>query len=179
VRGNGGGREALVAYVHPVPGAEVSAALLRAALARQLPEYMIPSQLLLLDAMPLTPNGKVDRKALQQLPLAIEDDTTHEPPLTQTEVRLAEVWRDILGARNVGRHDNFFAAGGHSLLATALNVRIVEAFDVHTNLRDVFLHPRLADLADHIDNLQWMASSHRAASARDETAHDDSEVGVL
>ncbi len=177
VRRRDDGRDLLVAYVHLAHDAQQSEATLRTALAQQLPEYMIPARLLLLEALPLTANGKVDRRALSQWPLEDADSDAFEPPATRTEERLAELWCAILGTRRVGRHDSFFSAGGHSLLATALNVRIAEVFGVRSTLRDVFLHPRLADLADHIDNLQWMAGG--ADGARDETADDDSEVGVL
>jgi hypothetical protein len=170
----------LVAFLHAEDGAQVTGEALRPALSGLLPDYMIPSQLIFLDAMPLTTNGKIDRKALHERPLEAVSVDAFEPPASETESRLVGLWQEVLGVARVGRNDDFFAAGGNSLLATALNARILDAFAVRTTVRDVFLHPRLADLAECIDNLRWMAAPAAGEAARGpRTVPDEFEVGVL
>ncbi|MGH8076076.1 MAG: amino acid adenylation domain-containing protein, partial [Lysobacter sp.] len=179
VRKIGEGVETLVAFLHAEDGAHTTGDALRLAVVGLLPDYMIPSQLIFLDAMPLTTNGKIDRKALHELPFEVVSSDTYEPPASETEVRLAALWQEVLGVTRVGRNEDFFAAGGHSLLATSLNTRILGAFAVRTTVRDVFLHPRLAELAECIDNLHWMAAPAVGEAARDQAVPDDFEVGVL
>ena len=180
VRRIGDGVETLVAFLHAEDGVQTSGDAVRLAMVGLLPDYMIPSRLIFLDAMPLTTNGKIDRKALHALPLDAVDADASEPPVGETESRLAALWRDVLGIEHVGRNDDFFAAGGNSLLATALNARILGAFAVRTTVRDVFLHPRLAELAECIDNLHWMAAPSAGEAARGHReVPDEFEVGVL
>ncbi|HEY0735279.1 MAG TPA: amino acid adenylation domain-containing protein, partial [Herpetosiphonaceae bacterium] len=125
---------------------------LRTFLAQHVPEYMVPSAFVLLDALPLTPNDKVDRKALP----APDGDTqereqTFVAPRTATEATLVELWSDVLGTTNISVHDNFFALGGHSLLATQLVSRMREAFEIELPLREVFAEPTIAQLAVYIE----------------------------
>ncbi|MBV9774490.1 MAG: amino acid adenylation domain-containing protein, partial [Gemmatimonadetes bacterium] len=138
----------LVAYVVPAD-VEVAAAELRAWLKARLPEYMVPSAFVLLEALPLTPTGKVDRKALP----APEGRATgtYVAPRTPTEETLAEIWADVLRLDRVGAEDDFFALGGHSLLGTRVTTRMRDAFGVELPLRVVFEHPTLARLADRVE----------------------------
>ncbi|HEX9940144.1 MAG TPA: amino acid adenylation domain-containing protein, partial [Longimicrobium sp.] len=136
------GDRRLVAYV---VGA-VEAEALRDRLRRTLPEYMVPSAFVALDALPLTPSGKLDRKALP----APEGDAyarrSYEAPLGEVETALAEIWAEVLGAGRVGRRDHFFELGGHSLLAIKLIERMRRR-GLHTDVRALFTTPVLAELA--------------------------------
>jgi amino acid adenylation domain-containing protein len=121
---------------------------LRAYLKRELPDFMVPSAFVLLDALPLTPNNKLDRRALPS-----PDLSEHAPhdgfvaARTPAEQALARIWAEVLRLNQVGVHDNFFALGGHSLLATQLIARIRDAFQLDLPLRSLFESPTVAELA--------------------------------
>jgi amino acid adenylation domain-containing protein len=151
VRGEGGDRR-LAGFVTAAEGEAVTPAALRAWLAARLPEYMVPASLAVLDAMPLTPGGKLDRRAL---PEAAGGAGAGEwtAPRTQTEETLAAVWAEVLGVERVGAGDDFFALGGHSLLATRVASRVREAFGAEVPLRAFFEAPVLADLALRVDDV--------------------------
>jgi amino acid adenylation domain-containing protein/non-ribosomal peptide synthase protein (TIGR01720 family) len=123
---------------------------LRRSAAEALPAYMVPSAIVLLDAFPLTPNGKVDRKALPK-PHGAAEESRYLAPRNATEQALARIWAAVLGCERVGVHDNFFDLGGHSLLATQVIARVREAFSVELQVRALFLWPTLAALAPHVD----------------------------
>jgi len=133
------------------------AATLRAALADELPEYMVPSTFTVLDALPLTANGKVDRRALPDPAEAgvstAGGEHPFEPPATATEEAVAALWRELLGAERVGRHDDFFQLGGHSLLATRLVSRMRRELGVELPLKRLFEAPTVAGVAERIDAL--------------------------
>ena len=138
----------LVAYVV----SEVGSRDLRAYLVQKLPDYMVPSRIVPLAALPLTANGKLDRA---RLPAPKDDgpDAT-QAPATPTEELLAGVWCEVLGRESVGREDNFFDLGGHSLLATQVVARIRESVAVELPLRVLFEHPVVRDLAAAVDAAQ-------------------------
>jgi amino acid adenylation domain-containing protein/non-ribosomal peptide synthase protein (TIGR01720 family) len=140
----------LVAYYVASP--ETAASELRAFLRQRLPEYMVPTGLVPLAAMPLTNNGKVDRKALPPLDgerLGLE--VAYAAPRTPTEEILAGLWSQLLGVEQVGIHDSFFELGGHSLLATQVASRVREALHVELPLRVLFEHRTVAGVAEHIE----------------------------
>ncbi|NMK46414.1 non-ribosomal peptide synthetase, partial [Achromobacter sp. Bel] len=141
VDGPGGGQR-LVAYV--APAANVDTEALRTALARELPDYMVPSRIIALDALPLSANGKIDRKAL---PAPVFDDHPDAaPPEGPTEAAIAAIWADVLGVATVGRDANFFELGGDSILSLQIVARIrQEGWSI--NPRDVFEHQTVARLA--------------------------------
>ncbi|WPZ32677.1 non-ribosomal peptide synthase/polyketide synthase [Thalassobaculum sp. OXR-137] len=130
------------------PGLDADA--IRAELRAELPDYMVPSHLIALDAMPLNPNGKLDRAALPA-PDETLDAATDDRPATPQEDLLAGLWAEVLGLERVGRGQSFFDLGGHSLLATQLVSRIRQAFDVDIPLRLLFEHPVLGDQAAAIE----------------------------
>ncbi len=134
------GERRLVAYV-----VGEGAAGLRAFLRERLPEPMVPSAFVVLDALPLTATGKIDVRALPA-PEAVEAEE-HTAPRTPGEEVLAEIWAGVLGVERVGVHDHFFERGGHSLLATRVVSRVREAFGVELPLRALFEHPTVAGLA--------------------------------
>ncbi|HEX8245983.1 MAG TPA: condensation domain-containing protein, partial [Longimicrobium sp.] len=128
-----------------------SAAELRAHLAARVPEYMVPSAFVAMDALPLTRNGKVDRRARPE-PDAVAS-AEYVAPRTPTEEALAGIWAPLLGAARVSAEDGFFALGGHSLLATRVVTRVRDAFGVDLPLRAIFESPTLSALAAEIDRL--------------------------
>ncbi|MCP3105513.1 amino acid adenylation domain-containing protein, partial [Myxococcus sp. K15C18031901] len=150
VKQQAGGPQRLVGYVAPRPGQGVEGEEVRAFLRARLPEYMVPSALMVLEALPLSPNGKVDRKALPE-PEAHALEVAFEAPRTPTETALAELWVQVLGAQRVGRNDDFFELGGHSLMATQMQARIRAGWSVELPLRAMFEAPTLKALAERID----------------------------
>jgi len=123
---------------------------LREYLRSRLPDCMIPSVFMRLEVLPQTPNGKVDRKALPSPEADRASGSTYAAPRDDVERRLAELWSKLLGVKEVGIHDNFFALGGHSLLATRLTSRMRETFHVDVSVRSVFEASTLADLAEAV-----------------------------
>jgi thioesterase domain-containing protein/aryl carrier-like protein len=138
----------LVAYVQ-AEADEQLASTLRAQVAASLPEYMVPSAFVWLDAFPLTPNGKLDRRALPAPDDAALAHQAYEAPQGELETTLAAIWAELLGVERVGRHDSFFALGGHSLLAMRLINRVRTALGVDLAIRTLFEVPTLAGLAHH------------------------------
>ncbi|MBE9120384.1 amino acid adenylation domain-containing protein [Tychonema sp. LEGE 07199] len=119
---------------------------LRSFLQKKLPDYMVPASFMFLEAMPLTPNGKVDFKALPA-PETNSSDADFIAPQTLEEQVLAEIWAEVLGLKQVGINDNFFELGGHSLLATQLIAKVRDRFQVELSLRCLFQSPTVASLA--------------------------------
>ncbi|WP_186129910.1 non-ribosomal peptide synthetase, partial [Burkholderia gladioli] len=141
----------LVAYLVPLEGAAPAPAELRARLAAVLPDYMVPNAFVALAAFPLTPNGKLDRRALPAPDAAAVVMQAYSAPQGETEPRLAAIWQELLGLERVGRHDNFLELGGHSLLAVQLASRLRKAFGVELPLRELLARPVLAELAARIE----------------------------
>ncbi|HVH12808.1 MAG TPA: amino acid adenylation domain-containing protein, partial [Longimicrobium sp.] len=149
VREDGPGQPRLVAYV---AGDEtVGVEVLREYLGERLPAYMVPAAYVRVDAWPLTPNGKLDRKALP----APEDDAFagrgYEAPVGEIEEALAEIWADVLRVKRVGRGDDFFELGGHSLLAVRVISRVRQVLGVEIALRELFTQPVLAEFARELE----------------------------
>jgi len=148
------GDRRLVAYVVPAdPSAPPAAAALRDALRTTLPEHMVPSAFVFLDALPVGSTGKVERAALPA-PEPVEAGEAYRAPRTPVEEALAGIWAGVLGAARVGVRDDFFALGGHSLLATRVVSRVREAFGVELPLRDVFEAPTVGGLAERVEALR-------------------------
>ncbi|WP_068776273.1 non-ribosomal peptide synthetase [Paenibacillus sp. FJAT-26967] len=139
----------LCAYV--VSGADWTPSVLRSYLAKSLPDYMIPSFFIGLDRMPLTPNGKPDRKALPEPNTLLHSGAEYLAPRTETERKLAAVWQHVLGLERIGVYDNFFDLGGHSLKAASLIAGISREFQTSLPLREVFQSPLLGEMADKIE----------------------------
>ncbi|MEU3223348.1 amino acid adenylation domain-containing protein [Streptomyces sp. NPDC006976] len=148
VREDTPGDRRLVAYVVPAPGARPDTAVLARRIGRALPAYMVPSAFVTLDALPLNPNGKVDRRAL---PAPRTATGTGRAPRTAYEEVLAGLFADVLGVHAVGVDDSFFALGGHSLLAARLTGRVRAALGVELALGTLFAHPTVASLAAVLD----------------------------
>jgi len=139
----------LVAYLTAVEQSASLEGQLKDYLKMRLPHYMIPSQMMVLDRLPFSPNGKLDKRSLRAPDIAAATDW--EMPVTPTEELLARLWQTLLKVKSVGRRDNFFTLGGHSLLATQLITRIRDSFGVELPVRKVFEESVLSDLATEID----------------------------
>ncbi|HYR09522.1 MAG TPA: amino acid adenylation domain-containing protein, partial [Longimicrobium sp.] len=158
-RGEGEAKR-LVAWF--VAAGEVGAAELRAHLLAHLPGHMVPSAFVRLDALPLTRNGKVDRRALPEPDAGDLAGTHFVAPGTPTEEVLATLWAQLLGAGRVGATDDFFTLGGHSLLATRLASRVRSDLRVELPIRAVFEHSTLGALAAEVDRLRRGAPGEEA-----------------
>lgn len=154
--------DGLVAYVVAKPAAQIEKHHLEEHLRRRLPDYMLPSALVMMEKLPLTSNGKIDRAGL---PDASEvepqtESTSHEPR-NEEEKLIARMFAEVLKRERVGIHDDFFKAlGGHSLLATQLVSRVRRAFEVELPLRSVFDQPTVAALAEVVSQLQQSADEN-------------------
>ncbi len=133
------------------------ASLLRQFLKEKLPEYMVPNAYVILESLPLTHNGKVDRRALPMPDTISFNNQDYVPPRSQVEELLAQIWAKVLGKEQVGVHDNFFELGGHSLLATQLTSRIRDTFQIDLPVRNLFEAPTVEQLARYIDTMCWTA----------------------
>jgi len=161
--------EQLLAYLvtrHPLAEQEQAALReqLKTALRARLPEYMVPSYLVLLERMPLTPNGKLDRKALPR-PDAGALQKHYVPPVTARECQVAAIWAEVLGVAQVGLSDHFFEIGGHSLLATRVVSRVRQALAIDVPLKALFEQPELGRfvqaLSDSVLDVQPIARCAR------------------
>ncbi|HEX7242004.1 MAG TPA: amino acid adenylation domain-containing protein, partial [Longimicrobiaceae bacterium] len=157
LRDDAGGDPRLVAYVVPEAGERVSTSELRGRLGGKLPGYMVPGTYVVLERLPLTANGKVDRRALPAPERGPEEEFVG--PRTAAEELLAGIWAEVLRVERVGVEDNFFVLGGHSLLATQVVSRARQAFGVEVPLRALFEAPTVSALAGRIEALRSTAAS--------------------
>jgi len=156
-----GGEQRLVAYVVPATASTPTVSELRRPLVQTLPVYMVPSAFVFLDALPLLPNGKVDRRALpapNQARPAL--DAPYVAPRTPIELDLASIWAEVLNVKQVGIHDHFLDLGGHSLLATRIISKVSDTFRVEVPLRSLFESPTVADMAVVITKNQANKAGH-------------------
>ncbi|MBD2784872.1 amino acid adenylation domain-containing protein, partial [Xenorhabdus sp. DI] len=137
----------LVAYLRSQEGVELQPTELRQQLAQHLAEYMLPSSFVILDAFPLTPNGKINRQALPAPDSSSVVTQAYEAPVGEIEIALAGIWQAVLGLERIGRHDHFFELGGHSLLAVQLASRVRQVLARELPLQSLFDRPRLIELA--------------------------------
>ncbi|MFC1712466.1 amino acid adenylation domain-containing protein [Candidatus Poribacteria bacterium] len=146
------GDKRLVAYVVPYQGKTLTINKLRSFLKKKLPAYMVPSFFLLLEALPLAPNGKVDRSSLPAPDRSRPDmEEAYVAPHTNVEKILVQTWSDLLGVEQVGIHDDFFSLGGHSLLATQAISRLRSTFQLDLSLHNIFETPTANGLARVIE----------------------------
>ena len=147
------GAAQLAGYVTALEGAMPEAAALRDALAQRLPAVMVPPHVLVLPALPFTPNGKVDRRALPD-PRAAIPVRTGAAPQSTLEKTIAGIWAEVLGLPGVGVTDNFFDLGGHSLLVVQVQRRLREASGREVSITDMFRLPTVRSLAAHLDGAE-------------------------
>ncbi|HEY6924390.1 MAG TPA: non-ribosomal peptide synthetase, partial [Steroidobacteraceae bacterium] len=160
VREDSFGEKRLVAYVvpraltatAPAPSAsEINTASLRTYLREKLPDFMVPHSIVVLDRLPMTPNGKLDRQAL---PAAQTMDSDYEEPRGRLEEQVAGIWSHTLRLPRIGREDNFFELGGHSLTAMRTIVRLRAALSLDLPITILFKHPTVRELATHVEEIQ-------------------------
>ena len=141
----------LAAYIVPHDGKSMDAEVLRQALVDQLPSYMVPTTFTILDAIPLTINGKLDRTALPEHEWT--DKGNHIAPCNALEEQLCAIWQDVLELEQVGTHDHFFRIGGHSIQAIKVAHRISATLNRELTVAELFQHPTVVALAEHIVGL--------------------------
>jgi acyl carrier protein len=158
----------LIAYVAARADGAPDAAELRAFLAERLPDYMVPTSFVLLDELPLAPNGKIDRAKLPEsasTPLASTDGPVQ--PRTDVERDIASIWTDLLRIEPIGVHDDFFELGGHSLLVTQCIAHLRAQYGVDVPVSVFFDAPTIAQLAEYVETLRWAATATPPAGAGD------------
>jgi len=165
-----------MAYAVREAGAVLSIAELRQHLREQLPDYMIPSGFVILDQIPLTVSGKVDRQALPDIDQSPEIAANYVGPRSETENVITQIWQQVLDVKRLGIHDNFFDLGGHSLLMVQVYNKLREAFHKDVPMVELFRNPTIATLSGYfsgdaaavpsLKKTQERASRRVAASSR-------------
>ena len=161
------GPPGLVAYVASREESRATSEALRAGLRARLPDYMIPAAFVFLDALPLLPNGKLDRRRLPAPDARPGMEQILVEPRSDIERRVAAMWREVLGLEKVGIHDNFFDLGGHSLLLMKLHAKLKTAFERDLSFVDLFEHTTIADLARLLGREDAPANREPDAETRD------------
>jgi amino acid adenylation domain-containing protein len=169
-REDASGNQSLLGYVVRAAGSTVEAAELRRSLRQSLPEYMVPSAIMVLPSWPLTANGKLDRKALPNSGMT-ERENTFVAPQSETERSIAALWQDLLHVEKVGIFDNFFDLGGHSLLAVRVHAALRESSPQPLLLTDLFKYPTVAALAKRL--------TEGAEQQKSEAAKENAELRKL
>ncbi|WP_430909646.1 amino acid adenylation domain-containing protein, partial [Maribacter sp. 2-571] len=144
-RADSQGNRRLVGYV--VGDESLAGEFIEGELMERLPEYMVPRLWVFLESLPLTRNGKIDRKSLPDPDVSGLSKQEYVAPGNEVEERLADIWQELLGIDKVGIHDNFFELGGHSLLATRLVSMVRRNMDIELAIADIFVHPTVEGLA--------------------------------
>lgn len=150
------GSQHLIAYVtlnEPIKEIDI-----KSNLQKLLPNYMIPSQFIVLENLPLTPNGKVDRKNLPEPQKVISENFV--PLTTEAEFIIADIWREVLGVKKLGKKDHFFDVGGHSLLGIQALARIKKVFDINIPVSCIFETPILEELAEYVETIKWFVTTN-------------------
>ena len=176
-REDGPGEKRLAAYF-TANVSELPVAELRTLATGRLPEYMIPSAFVQLKAFPLTPNGKIDRRALPK-PNSDSSVSSHlrTPPRNQTEQTIADIWKEVLGVNDVGVSDNFFELGGYSLLLAKIHTRLRRAFSTEIPMVELFRYPTIESLAQFFDAPQPKPQRIQPSNSIP-TGHHDPEPAI-
>jgi amino acid adenylation domain-containing protein len=172
-REEGGGTQSIVAYAIAHEGVVLSAAELRAYAQGKLPDFMVPASVMLLDAWPTTPNGKIDRNALPA-PSARRDGAAGQAPRDELERQIAAIWCEVLGLAAVGIDDSFFDVGGHSLNLVEVEVALERTLGLAVPTMDLFRFPTIRALAGHLHG----ASGAHAAPEMQSASPADADAGT-
>jgi acyl-CoA synthetase (AMP-forming)/AMP-acid ligase II/acyl carrier protein len=154
VRGDQADDQRLAAYFVSTSNQSASSVELRKHLQAKLPEYMIPQYFVELKSIPLTPNGKVDRRALPEPQLDRQTEETYVAPRNEVEKVIAGTWQQLLNIKNIGIQDNFFEIGGHSLLLVRMLNKLQQSFKREFSIVEMFRHPTIATLANFVTQKQ-------------------------
>lgn len=176
VREDTAGNKTLTAYIVGSPGNPPEIDSLRAHIKAALPDYMLPNAFVLLEAMPLSANGKLDRKALPVPEVNGQRQAQYSPPGTETELMLSAIWAEVLALEKVGITDDFFELGGHSLLAMQLISRMCRKFDIELPVRILFEAGNIENIAKKIDLAIWLKNNQRDLHADDEVDYEEIEL---
>jgi amino acid adenylation domain-containing protein len=176
LREDGPGDQRLVAYYVLKPGHDASISDWRNYLRSKLPEYMVPQHFVELESIPLTPNGKVDRKALPKPEADGALEQGYVAPRTETEQKIAGVWQEVLNREKVGVHDDFFDLGGHSLLATQVLTRLNQSLNIKLPLRKLFEARTVESMARLIETSFWSTGVRQPGR---ENRQDEREIVEL
>ncbi|MBE7172520.1 MAG: amino acid adenylation domain-containing protein [Williamsia sp.] len=144
------GNKQLIGYIVPV--SSFNREEIESYLRSQLPAYMIPAWWITLEGLPLTSSGKINRKALPDPAYSVILDNRHDAPLSEVEIQVADIWREVLNIEIVGIHSNFFELGGHSLQAIKLISRLYKKFNIQVNIKSFFSNPTIKELCRIISN---------------------------
>ena len=157
----------LRAYVVPEPSTVLNPEQLRDELRQQVPEYMTPSGFVILDKLPVTVNGKIDRKALALLSDGQRaTSSTYAPPRNRTEEVVTAIWQEVLGLREAGIHDNFFDLGGHSLAMVRVRSRLRDVLNKEVPMVELFRNPTIALLSQYLQEGQAKTPLLRLTQSR-------------
>jgi amino acid adenylation domain-containing protein len=156
------GEKNLVAYLTRREGCELSGQELRLYLQGRVPQYLVPSAFVVLEGFPLTPGGKLDRRALPATEHSADERRPYEAPEGEIEPLLATIWQELLKVERVGRHDNFFELGGHSLLAARVVARIHERLEAELPIKIIFDSPTVQQLAHQVEMERALLSSRES-----------------
>ena len=152
------GYKELIAYV--VSQATLNVSDIKTTLSSLLPDYMIPGYFVQLEDLPLTANGKIDKKHLPDPEgLGLLSGTEYVAPRNEVEEKLVQIWQEILEREKIGVKDNFFELGGHSLKITTLIMRVKKQFEVDLNFKVVFMDPTIEIIAEEINNQKWLTTA--------------------
>jgi amino acid adenylation domain-containing protein len=178
VREDTPGDARLVGYLVWEAGVETNSAEVREQLRRRLPDYMVPAALVTLERMPLSPNGKVDRKTLPapDIGTQVRESTRYVEPQTELEKTIVQCWNELLNVEQIGLNDDFFDLGGHSLLAAQFLSRLRDRTGVEVSLKTFFEASTVAGVAKSVSAISWVAE---ALTKQDEEAGMILEEGVL
>ncbi len=168
--------DALSAFI--VAKQTVTAKELRRFLLEKLPSYMVPNTFSFLAAIPLSPNGKVDRRALLELKVEEAVQETYLPPQSELEREIALIWQEVLGVKKVGLNDNFFDLGGHSLLLIQVHRQLKERYDIGLSVVEMFKYPTVSMLANHLFGNSQPSESKQPRVQREHNVSDRSLTDI-
>ncbi|MHC5728963.1 MAG: phosphopantetheine-binding protein [Nostoc sp.] len=155
VRSDSADSQRIVAYVVPHSKEKLTITELRQFLESKLLNYMMPTAFIMLEALPLTPNGKVDRKALPAPDTARPElEAVYQPPQTEVEKTIADIWQEVLHVEDIGIYDNFFELGGHSLLLLQAHNKLRKIFESDLSVLDLFRYPTINSLANYLNKVK-------------------------
>lgn len=159
----------LIAYLVPAQQPDPDTNVLREFLKEKLPEYMVPATFMVLDEFPLTPNGKVNRRALPEPEQQRQQSSAaFVSPQNELERQIAEIWHEMLQLETIGIHDNFFELGGHSLLAIQMHSKLQELLDMDISVVEIFQYPTIHSMAQYISQKQQASETAEPEQARGE-----------